>query len=306
MGNFTEKQRQIRAKAYSDFKKSLKDSTFDEPVTMYIFRPVAFIFVKLFYKTGITPNAVSFMGIGIGILSSIFLATGMPQNISIAALLYFLAIVADNCDGMLARLTQKGTPMGRIIDGFSDYVVGTAMYIGMLLALNKGSLHVVFFDLTPLWILILSSVSIIAHGVAVDYYRGMFTAFGLGKNEFLEAEDQIFRDKVKILKNRNNHFFEKIIIMLFTIYYGVQHKLAGKKKIYESKPYFDANKKLIMLWFWIGPAAHAFLFFIALLSSHLIIYFAYTIVIANVYMLILLIIQNRTNSKLNYSFESEG
>ena len=300
MSDFRERQKAKRKKAYVDFKKSLKDAKFDEPITMYIFRPVAFIFVKLFYKTKITPNIVSFIGIGLGVLGGIFLSAATTKSILAGVFLYFLAIIADNADGMLARLTGKGTPMGRIIDGVSDYAVGTAMYIGMLIAFNKGTLSTGFFDFHPFWVLAVSAVSMIAHLIAVDYYRGQFTAFALGKRELIEEEEKIFQNKVSILKSRNNHFFEKIIIILFSMYHSVQSRLSGKeeKKMYNGKSYFQANKTLIMLWFWIGPAANALVLMISLVLFKPVIYLTYTIIIGNVYMLGMLIIQNIVNATL--------
>ena len=305
MSTFMEKQRKIRAQVYREFKKSLKDSKFDELVTMYIFRPIAFIFVKLLYKTNSTPNAVSFFGIALGLLSSIFLIIASPTSIVIAAALYFFAVVADNADGMLARLTGKGTPMGRIIDGFSDYAVGIVMYIGLLVALNKGALHAGFFGLSPLTVLVISALSIIAHGVSVDYYRGMFTSFGLGKKEAFDAEDQIFQNKLSIIRSKDKRIIEKVIILLFTVYYTVQHKLEGRKKLYNSESYYNANKTLIMLWFWIGPATHALVFFISLVLFKPVIYFTYTIILANAYMLVLLVIQNIINSRLKLTIEDD-
>ncbi len=306
MSDFVEKHKAIGKKAYSDFKKSLKDAKFDEPITMYIFRPVAFIFVKMFYKTKITPNIVSFIGIGLGVLGGIFLSAATSKSILAGTFLYFLAIIADNADGMLARLTGKGTPMGRIIDGVSDYAVGTAMYIGMLIAFNKGALSTGIFKFHPFWVLAVSAVSMIAHLVAVDYYRGQFSAFALGKRELIEEEEKIFQNKVSILRSRNNHFFEKIIIVLFSIYHAVQNRLSGKeKKIYNGKSYFDANKTLIMLWFWIGPAANALVLMISLALFKPVIYFIYTIILGNVYMLVILTIQNIINAKLETESENK-
>ncbi len=298
LSTLKETQKKIKTDILSDFRKSLKDAQFDEPVTMYIFRPVAFIFVKLLYKTRIVPNQISFFGIGLGIASSFILATGTKESIPYAVILYFFAIVADNADGMLARLTNKGTPLGRIIDGFSDYVVGIVMYIGMLIAFKRGTLHIDFFSMRPLSILVVSAVSIIAHGIAVDYYRNLFTAFGLGKGESRETENKIYKGKKEILKNQNKHIFEKILILIFAGYYKVQHQFSKKNLSYESAAYFEANKKLIKQWFWIGPAAHAFILILALALQEPVIYFLYTIIIANIYMCIMLIRQIRINRKL--------
>ena len=88
------------------------------------------------------------------------------------------------------------------------------------------------------------------------------------------------------------------MIVLFSVYHTVQTKLGGKKKLYNGKEYFEANKQLILLWFWIGPAANAFVLMLSLAFFKPVIYFIYTIFIGNAYMLILLIIQNIVNARL--------
>ncbi len=298
MSSLLSGSRKFKDKTLQDFKKSLKDSKFDEPVTMFVFRPVAFIFVKLIYKTRISPNHVSLFGILLGITSSLFLSTGSTRNIIIAGIIYFFAIVADNADGMLARLTKKTSPLGRIIDGFSDYIVGIAMYLGMLSAINKGALSLRPFPYDPLWIVVAGAVSYIIHVVAVDYYRVEFTAYGLGKSSSAEEEKLKYINELKKIRKQKGHFLTKILIAIFLGYSSIQSGSKVRKFTYDRKEYFEANKKLIMLWFWIGPAAHALFLFLALIFLKLPIYFFYTIIIGNIFMAVMLIIQIRVNSRL--------
>ena len=58
------------------------------------------------------------------------------------------------------------------------------------------------------------------------------------------------------------------------------------------------NQLLIKLWFWIGPTAHIFVLIIAAILFRPGIYFIYTIGVANIYMIILWIIQVKVKQRL--------
>ena len=75
---------------------------------------------------------------------------------------------------------------------------------------------------------------------------------------------------------------------------------AGIKEHYDKDLYFQKNQLLIKLWFWIGPTAHIFVLIIAAVLFRPGIYFIFTIGIANIYMVILWIVQVRVKNKLLY------
>ena len=75
------KLREYNKQIFSDYKKSIKHSVFDETLTLYILRPIAFIFVKILYPTNITPNQVSLMTIIIGIISGFIFAQRSEERV---------------------------------------------------------------------------------------------------------------------------------------------------------------------------------------------------------------------------------
>lgn len=64
-------------KLYKEFKASLKDIVVEEVVDLLIFRPIAYIVVKLIYRFPITPNQISVLAILTGIASGVFFAMGI-------------------------------------------------------------------------------------------------------------------------------------------------------------------------------------------------------------------------------------
>ena len=294
--NFKEYNKQI----FKDYKRSIKHEVFDETLALYILRPIAFIFVKLLYPTSITPNQVSLMTVIVGIMSGYFFSRGDVVSFVIAGSLYFLSLVLDCVDGMIARLKNNETPVGRIIDGLSDYIVGILVYIGMGIGFGKGLIDIKYLPFNYWWFIVIAAISHIFHAIFVDYYRTEFMAHGLGKQISTLEEKNKFTAELDKIKHQKNKLFEKILIVVYLGYSHLQLFKKDKQKVYGRETYYNSNKLLIKLWFWIGPTASAFIIIISAFLFRPIIFFVFTIGLANIYMIILWIIQVKTNKKINH------
>jgi phosphatidylglycerophosphate synthase len=187
--NFKEYNKQI----FKDYKRSIKHEVFDETLALYILRPIAFIFVKLLYPTSITPNQVSIMTAIVGIMSGYFFSRGDVVSFVIAGSLYFLSLVLDCVDGMIARLKNNGTPVGRIIDGLADYIVGISVYIGMGIGFGKELIDIKYLPFNYWWFIVIAAISHIFHAIFVDYYRTEFMAHG--------CKHQLWKKKINLPLN---------------------------------------------------------------------------------------------------------
>ncbi|MEM3783714.1 MAG: archaetidylinositol phosphate synthase [Candidatus Bathyarchaeia archaeon] len=81
---------------------------------------------------GLTPNAVSAVGIVLALLSALAYLSG-HQNLSLAVVLLLLSGYCDMLDGALARLCQKTTPFGGFLDSLLDRYADSAVYAGIIL-----------------------------------------------------------------------------------------------------------------------------------------------------------------------------
>ncbi|HPR17208.1 MAG TPA: CDP-alcohol phosphatidyltransferase family protein [Candidatus Cloacimonadota bacterium] len=293
-----ESLKEFNKKVLKEYKKSLKHMVFDETLTLYILRPIAFIFVKLFYPTKITPNQVSLMSILVGVIAGFFFAQGTHTSFIIAGCLYFLCLVLDCVDGMIARLKKNGTPVGRIIDGFADYVVGVAVYAGMGIGFSKGLVTINFWPYSPWILLVIGAVSHIFHAMIVDYYRVEFMSHGLGKVTSVWEEQRIFTEEMKKIKHMRGRWLDKILIAVYLGYSRLQIFRFKEQEKYNRRAYYKANKLMILLWFWIGPTAHIFVLILSAILFKPIIFFIYTIGLANIYLLVLWIIQVKIKQRL--------
>jgi phosphatidylglycerophosphate synthase len=283
---------------YREYKESLKDMAVEEMVDLYLFRPIAFLVVKLLYPFPITPNQVSALSMTAGIAAGVFYAFGDRKSFVYASLLYGLSHVLDCADGMLARLKKNGSSIGRIVDGWADYVTSAAVYTGLLIGLHNGS-----FTLpaaSPWLLMVPASICYALHCMAVDYYRHEFMAHALGKaasvRQYLEECSQLLRR----LNKEKGKYLTKIMIIFYLGYTRLQLKENGqkRKKSYPRDKYYDANKPLLFLWNWIGSATHIAVLITAALVYEPMIFFYFTLGLANAWMAVLGVVQIKTNNKI--------
>jgi Phosphatidylglycerophosphate synthase len=92
-------------------------------------------FVRLLSHTAITPNAVTFGGVVISVLSAFAFAHGGYLYSVLGALLFYIAGLFDEMDGMLARIkfaeSPRGTWLEGIADGFSYLLLFGGITIGL-------------------------------------------------------------------------------------------------------------------------------------------------------------------------------
>jgi phosphatidylglycerophosphate synthase len=283
-------------KLYEEYKTSLKDISVEEMVDLFFFRPIAFLMVKLFYRFPITPNQVSVLSMAAGIVSGFFYAMGDKKSFLYAGLFYALSHLLDCCDGMIARMKKTGTPIGRIIDGWADYTTSTAVYVGLLIGLSQGSFQLPVSS--PLLLMIPASFSLLVHCIIVDRYRYEFMAHGLGKTNTLREDLELFSAELKKLRKIKGKYLEKILIISYLGYTKLQLKKSVKKRQYPQDKYYKSNKPLLHLWNWIGLSTHISVMILATFLYDPMIFFYYVIVLANGWMLIVIILQVRTNKKI--------
>lgn len=124
---------------------TMKSLEVESWVDIYILRPAAYQFVRLFARLGIHPNVVSILSMLIGMLSAFFFVhgsfhyegiAGLTYNV-IAVLLLLIAYLFDDVDGQLARYTHKCTRLGRMLDGVASAFWYVPIYLLMILRIYR-------------------------------------------------------------------------------------------------------------------------------------------------------------------------
>ena len=281
---------------FIEYKKSLKMTEVEEIVDLIIYRPLAFLLVKLIYNTKITPDQLTLAAIVMGLIGGLFYTFGLQPTSNIGAIFFILFIILDCSDGQLARLKKNGSSLGRLLDGIADYIVVTAVYIGIAIGYSqKGGQPFLILGL-----LLLSGVSIIIQDMLVDFYRTRFLdIINKRKNTFAEGIDAYKEEYLK-LKEQKGKWIEKNVIGIYLVYSKFQKNLIGKKKKpvfldVSSEEYFKKNRFLIRLWVFMGPSIVRTTLIVCSLFSRYDIYFWITIGVLNIYAAIIWIIQQKVD-----------
>lgn len=212
-------KQQTKEGFWDDFRRSLKSMDTEEWFDLIFYRPLGYLWAKLFKRIGVTPNAITiasiFLGVGAGVA---FYYNNIWINL-LGALLLVWADSFDSADGQLARMTKQYSRIGRILDGLSSDFWFASIYIAICLRENETS----EFFMAHKWVIwVMAVVTGIMHCVQAsmaDYYR-QFHLYFLKGEEGSELENS---DYLKDKFNRmswGSDFFSKLT-MLFYINYTV-------------------------------------------------------------------------------------
>jgi phosphatidylglycerophosphate synthase len=108
---------------------------FEGFVDRYFNRKVSRWFTRLFLAMGLSPNSITILAGGIGLLAAAGFGLGTYSAGIVAALLFQLAAVIDCCDGEVARLTFTESPFGAWLDIVFDNIVHMAIFAGIAVGL---------------------------------------------------------------------------------------------------------------------------------------------------------------------------
>jgi len=94
-------------------------------------------FVRMLSHTSITPNTVTFGGVVVSTLSAIAFAHGTYWWSVLGALLFYIAGLFDEMDGMLARLKFAESPRGTYLEGFADGLSYLQLFTGITVGMYR-------------------------------------------------------------------------------------------------------------------------------------------------------------------------
>ena len=280
----------------SEFKRSLKTIDSEEVLDLVIFRPISFILVKLIYPTNITPNQISIVALIFGILTGILYGFATPEFFIFASASFFICNTLDCMDGQLARLKKNGTKIGRVIDGFIDYITSISVFLGIGIAMT-----IITGDALYSWAMTIGAgVSKALQNMFFDHYRNMYLEYVYHKTSSLEEEIEEYSLEKERLKSINGHHIEKLLISLYLAYSNFQKNSTNHIQLdVTPDEYKSKNKLLIRLWSWIGSTTHMVVLIIFSLMNRIDLYLIFSIALGNLIFIILLIWQKRVIKELS-------
>lgn len=279
----------------SEFKKSLKTVDSEEILDLIIFRPISFVFVKLIYNTNITPNQISSVALFFGIMSGVLYGFSEYKFFVLASASFFICNTLDCMDGQLARLKMNGTKIGRVIDGFIDYLTSISVFLGLGIAMTSITGNAYYA-----WILtIAAGISKALQNMFFDQYRNLYLEHVYHKASGLDEEIREYSEEKEKLKNQKGKYLEKFLISSYLSYSNFQKKSSKHIEINVTpEKYKSENKLLIRLWSWLGSTTHMVTLIIFSLLNRIDIYLILTVTLGNLIFLILFFRQRFVINKL--------
>lgn len=272
-----------------EYKNSLKMAEAEEILDLIIYRPVAFVIVKLIYRTPITPNQMTYAALVAGLISAFEFAQGTAHGFALGALWWAIANVLDCGDGMLARLQKSGTPLGRIVDGIVDWVSSVAIFFGL------GWGMAAYFQ-NPLYWLLAIAAGIVSgyHAMVFDKRQQEYISTVRGERNFFEREEE--RVGVELAKSTG---LRKLFLSAYQSYMKVQEGAQhDEQKRHDPALYRHHNKSLMRWWTWLGPTTNRTLLMIAAFFAHPEWFCWFIVIPANFYLMIMAVKQKRINELL--------
>ena len=151
------------------FASVIKSREVEDPINLWVHRPLAYAFVALVYRTPVTPNQITFLAVVVGLMAAACFYVGTPAAMVAGGCLLWSSAILDGADGILARAKRMFSDAGRSLDGASDAVVA-ASTVGM------GFYHVWVqrHDLLELALMPIALGLSLVHVYSYDYYKEAF------------------------------------------------------------------------------------------------------------------------------------
>lgn len=297
-------------------KSRYKHIDVEEFVDIYFYRPFGYRLAIIAKFLSLSPNVVTVISMIIGMLGGhFFYYSSLNLNI-IGIALFVFSNALDSADGILARMTNTQSKIGRILDGVAGNAIFFSIYLHLCLRyISGGGLELIFL------VALAASVSHSFQSGIADYYREGFLYFvknpktgGFDDSIFLSNEYNELRWKT--------NFIEKLLLRLYSDYTRRQELLAQKckkliKKTEEafgtkipqwlSSEYRNKNKPMVKYYNLLTTNARMFVLFILLFYKIPEYYFIFELTVLNGFLVFVIFKQNKISDfliqeiKLRYS-----
>ena len=288
------------------FKTLLKSTEVEDPINVYVHRPLAYAFVWSIFKTNITPNMVTLMAVFVGFVSGVMIMLGTPGAMIAAGICLWVSAILDGADGFLARAKNLQSQFGRALDGWADAMV---------------AIFTVFPAVYHIWVTyhdpMLMAMCVPAIGLTVlhlniyDFYKESYlraTRIGQGGegDDPDEVERRLDEAKAKgpLIYIAVKHFLlphlrrQQSVIGFMNS--GAMGEARQPKTTAQTAEIYRKNNIWPMrLWTMVSLAPHSYLMSICLMADRLDIYFYIRLFAMNVIFVVAAIWQRRATDKTN-------
>ena len=292
----------------------LKSREVEDPVNLWVHRPLAYAFVALIYRTNITPNQVTLLSMLVGLAAAACWVDGSPAMMVWGGALLWSSAILDGADGILARAKRQFSDVGRALDGTADAVVAAA-------SVGAGFLHIWQHHAQPLhlWLMPVALVTAVIQIYLYDYYKESYLQLTnptwSGVPERL-ADTRVRLEQLKRERAPWTHIMAAdTYVTLLTNQTAVIARTnpdANRERFRyhvnetTARNYRRFNLGPLRLWTVLSLAPHSYLMSICAMFDRLDVYLWFRAVVANVLFVVALLWQRAASARTRRDLEQLG
>lgn len=218
---------------------SFKSEETEEWLDIYFTRPIGLFFARIWYRLGVTPNAITILSIILGAAAGVMFAFSDIWYNVLGIFLLVFANFCDSTDGQLARLTNQKSMKGRCLDGFAGDVWFVCIYLAIIFRLFNTDMPATETR-WGIWIFFLCAIAgLFCHSPQsslADYYRQIHLYFLKGK-EGSELDTYASEHaKAEAAKGKKGAFWD------YAFHSNYQHYCRGQER---RTPQFQKMKEAV-------------------------------------------------------------
>jgi hypothetical protein len=296
------------------FSQLLKSRDVEDPVNLWVHRPLAYAFCKLIYRTPVTPNQVTLFAICLGLLAAACWIDGGRDAMIWGGALLWTSAIMDGADGILARAKNMQSAFGRALDGTADMIVGLSTVAACLYHLHATGAGV--------RLLVLGVIATLTTGLQLnlyDFYKELHLRMTRldrgGEGDTAEHAEQL---RTRVIA-QGAPWYTRLSMNFYADYTRAQERLIGVtnpralrllRGVVRSEAsadlYRHTNRAPMRLWMAVSLAPHSYLFAIFGMLDRLDQYLLLRLSVMNVLMLWGLAAQRRATRRTCDAFEVHG
>lgn len=297
------------------FHTVLKSREVEDPINLWVHRPLAYAFVALVFRTPLTPNQVTVLATLTGLVAAGCWFVGTPTLMVAGGIILWASAILDGADGILARAKQLHSQFGRALDGSMDMVVA-------IVSVTAAFFHL-YMQQRNIWHLVFAVPAValtLPHIYMYDYYKESYlrmTRVGRGG----EGQDLAYVKKwaAELERDKAPFFYRFLVGNLLmavvsseTTLVRLTNPAAMREGLnYDvtdetAAIYRKHNYAPMQLWNAISLAPHTYIMSICGMLDRLDIYLWIRLIAMNVIFLIVVLWQRRASRLTNEALAAAG
>lgn len=296
------------------FAQLLKSKDVEDPINLWVHRPLAYAFCKLIFRTPVTPNQVTLLAICLGLAAAACWLEGSRSAMIWGGALLWISAIMDGADGILARAKNMQSAFGRALDGTADMIVG--------LSTAAACLWHLFATGADWQFLLLGLIAIGTTGFHLnlyDFYKELHLRLTRldrgGEGDDAERAEQLRQ------KALHDHapWYTRVSMTFYADYNRFQERLLKTtnplalrlmrgvaRSTHSAELYRDVNRRPMRFWMAISLAPHSYLFAIFGMFDRLDLYLWLRLTLMNVLALAALALQRKATHATVDSYRAHG